>query len=271
MDFEKTGSPLILLDRKKIKANLRHSTIQLDILEKTDSTNEYLKKFISQNEKIRVCIAELQTQGRGRLNRQWYSPFGQNIYFSMLYPFQKVLSELSGLSLVVGLAICQSIESVVKLKNKMLSIKWPNDIFVDQCKLAGILIEIQAESNGFCQAIVGIGINVNMLNATKKDIGQPWTSLLKITEQYQDRNDLCVALIDVLMDYLERFSSHGLLAFTEEWKSRDGLFGRVVSVISGSKKHEGICVGINTQGHLLLKTSEKIIQACTSGDSTLLK
>lgn len=263
--------PLILLNRQNIKTKLRHRSIELDVIEKIDSTNDYLKKFISQNKKIRVCIAETQTQGKGRLSRQWYSPFGENIYFSMLYPFAKDISELSGLSLVVGLAICQAVESVIDLKGKHLKIKWPNDVLANQQKIAGTLIEIEAEFNGFCQAIIGIGINVNMSKIPKKVIPFSWSSILKITEQYQDRNKLCAVLIDCLADYLERFLSSGLPSFMDEWEKRDCLANTPIAVISGNKKQEGICVGINDQGHLLLKTASKKILTFSSGDTTLLK
>lgn len=264
-------APLILLDPKKIKAKLRHRSVQLEILEKTSSTNDYLKSFIDQNQKIVACIAETQTQGKGRLNRQWHSPFGENIYLSMLCPFEKDISALSGLSLVVGLAVCHAIESSVDMRGHRLKVKWPNDIWCDQKKLAGILIEIQAESHGFCQVIMGVGVNVNMKESSKKSISQPWSSLLKITEQSQDRNHLCAAIMDSLIDYLERFSSRRLPLFKEEWKKRDALVNTAISVLSGDKALKGICVGINDHGHLLLKTEDKNILTLCSGDTTLLK
>lgn len=263
-------SPLILLDPIKIQSQLRHHLDKLDVFEKTQSTNDDLKELINQNKTTSVCIAENQTQGKGRFIRNWYSPFGTNIYLSMLYQFEKDISELSGLSLVVGLATCKAIESSIDLKNTDLKVKWPNDIYIDQCKLAGILIEAQSEANGFCQVIMGIGINVNMADATK-NIDNPWTSLLKITKQYHDRNILCATLIDYLIDYLERFSAQGLIAFLDEWKKRDYLFNKKIAVISGKKKLKGICVGISDQGHLLLKTTNNNIQAISSGDATLLK
>lgn len=264
-------SPLILINPDKIKNNLDNSSVHLDILEKVGSTNDYLKKFTIQNNKMRVCIVETQIQGKGRLGRQWYSPFGENIYLSILYPFERDVSELSGLSLVVGLAICQAIESIVDLKDTPLKMKWPNDILIDQKKLAGILIEVQAETNGVCQAIIGVGINVNMSNASEKDIGQPWSSLLKVTGQHQDRNILCAVLIGMVIDYLERFSSSSLPAFIEEWKTRDCLTNNTIAVISGNQRLEGVCIGVNEQGRLLLKTANQVIQACSSGDTTLLK
>ncbi|MCD6055137.1 MAG: birA [Gammaproteobacteria bacterium] len=263
--------PLLLLNQKKIKANLKHRSVQLDILEKTTSTNDYLKKFTGQNQKIIICMAETQTQGKGRLHRNWYSPFGENIYFSILCPFEKDISELSGLSLVVGLAVCHAIESAIELSSNCLKLKWPNDILLNHRKIAGILIEIEAESNGFCQAIIGIGINVNMNKAPKNCIDQKWSSLLKATKNFQDRNILGATLIDSLIDYLERFSSNHLSVFIEEWKKRDCLANREISLISGSKEAKGICAGINENGCLLLKTADKKILTFSSGDTTLLK
>lgn len=264
-------SPLILLNPKKIKTKLRHRTVQLDVIEKIDSTNEYLKQFISHNQQIRICIAETQTQGKGRLNRQWHSPFGENIYFSMLCPFEKDISELSGLSLVVGLAICHAIESTLDLQGNHLQVKWPNDILIGKQKLAGVLVEIRAESNGSCQVIIGVGINVNMSQVTKTDIQQPWISLRNVTQQYQDRNDLCAALVDSLIDYFQRFSLKGLSVFIEEWKQRDCLADTAIAVMSGNKKQEGICRGINVHGHLLLETADRNILAVSSGDASLMK
>ena len=260
---------LILLDANKIKKNIKKSSPVIDVLEKVGSTNDYLKNDFDRDKAIKVCVAEIQTKGRGRLNRQWHSPFGQNIYFSLRYSFQRDMSELSGLSLITGLAVCNAIESITHLDN--LVVKWPNDILVDQQKIAGILIDINAESNGFCNAIIGIGINVNMQNALKKEIDQPWSSLQKITGQYIDRNLLCAVLINSLMNFLERFSKSGLSDFISEWKEKDCLFGKSVAVMSGQKKVMGIGAGINAQGHLALKMPDKTEKTFSSGDTTLLK
>src|SRR3989338_4215433 len=108
---------LILLDEQKIKKNIKKASVTITILEKVRSTNDYLKNDSTKDSEIKICLAEMQTNGRGRLHRQWHSPFGQNIYFSCAYAFQKDMSELSGLSLVVGLAVCNAIESITHLDN----------------------------------------------------------------------------------------------------------------------------------------------------------
>jgi BirA family biotin operon repressor/biotin-[acetyl-CoA-carboxylase] ligase len=265
------AKPLILLNEKKIKTELKDKSIDLTILEKVNSTNDYLKKNNSKTKKISVCIAEMQTQGKGRLNRHWYSPFGENIYFSILYPFNKDVSELSGLSLIVSLAVCKVIEDVLNFKENKILVKWPNDIFVDSCKLAGSLIEIQAESHGFSRAIIGIGINVNMQNVGKENINRLWTSLFKITNKYQDRNYFCTMLINYLLDYLQLLSRDGFKSFIAQWKKRDYLFNQKITIISGVNKYNGICVGIDERGFLQLQTESKNILTFSSGETTILK
>lgn len=262
-------TPLILLDEKKIKSHLSYKKIQFEILPTLKSTNTYLRDSVGQNKNIRVCMAETQTHGKGRLNRKWYAPFGQNIYFSMSYPFQKDISELSGLSLVVALATCSAIATAVPACENKLLIKWPNDIVIDKNKIAGVLIEIQAESHGFCDVIIGIGINVNMSCANKKDINQPWSSLLNATGNHYDRNYLSATLINTLMGHLDRFATNGLGAFLKEWQAKDILLNQTVSLMSSNSIYKGVCIGINEQGHLLLKHSDNQIRVYSSGDTTL--
>ncbi|CAM4445152.1 MAG: Bifunctional ligase/repressor BirA [Legionellaceae bacterium] len=265
------NSPLILLNHEKIKNKLDDESINLHILEKIDSTNDYLKKFTDKNNKIHVCIAETQTQGKGRLCREWHSPFGQNIYFSMLYPFKIDISELSGLSLVISLAICHTIESVIDLKNNNLQVKWPNDIILNHAKIAGILIEAQAETNGTSQIIIGIGININMQNVSANEITQMWTSLYHATHTYHDRNILCAALINQLTKYINIFLKKKLPAFSKEWKKRDALLNKKITLKTGSKTEEGTYLGINENGYLILELENKVIKTFSSGDTTLLK
>ena len=260
--------PLILLDEKKIKSLACEKTIQMDILEKINSTNDYLKYFMDKNKTLEICLAEMQTKGKGRFNRQWHSPFGQNIYFSLLYPFKKDVSELSGLSLVLGLAVCQAIQAVCSTQS--LHVKWPNDVVIGNQKISGNLIEIQAESHSVCQAILGIGINVNMKDANKKEINQSWSSLQNLTGHYYDRNILCASLINYLLKYLKRFEQKGLTDFIVEWKSKDYLLNQSVQLICNKKKFEGIGAGINEQGHLLLKLPDGKIHAFSSCDTSLL-
>lgn len=264
-------TPLYLIDHDYIQAKLSSRNIHLHVLEKVASTNTYLKHLLPDNKDIHVCLSEIQTDGKGRLQRQWYSPFGLNIHLSLLYPFEQDVSELSGLSLVTSLATCHAVESVTRLQEKSLHVKWPNDVLCEQAKLSGNIVEIQAESNGFSQAIIGIGLNVNMQKVSKRLMAAPWTSLSILTGTQHDRNPVCVALINSLIHYLERFSKKGLTTFAKEWEKRHCLTDHKIVIASGNNKQEGTCLGINQHGHLVVKTSERKTRTYSAGDTTLLK
>lgn len=262
--------PLQLLNLQNIKKHLNRKVYDLIILEKATSTNDILKT-IPNNHKITVCLAESQSAGKGRLQRPWYSPFAENIYLSLRYTLEKDISELSGLSLVTALAICKALDESADLKNESLTIKWPNDIYLQGKKLAGILIEIEAESHGRCNVIIGIGINVNMQKALKKQIDQDWSSIFSATGNYTDRNLICVSVINTLINYLDIFSTNGLTYFLTEWKQRDHLQNKTISIKTGNETHQGIYKGINQLGHLkLLKTDGETL-SFSSGDATICK
>jgi BirA family transcriptional regulator, biotin operon repressor / biotin---[acetyl-CoA-carboxylase] ligase len=258
--------PLILLDANKIKKNILSNGIHLEVFESISSTNDYLKKSKHTNT-IKICLAEQQTQGKGRFNRKWVSPFGKNVYMSCLYPFKKDISELSGLSMAVSLAIVKVLKQIAAIND--LFVKWPNDIVHDNKKLAGCLVEIQAETHGACQVVIGIGVNVNMLH--DNEISQPWTSLQKMTQTYFDRNELCAALINYLLDYLQTFESKGLAFFIDEWKAADCLTEKKVALKTMNEPVYGKAVGINEQGQLLLKLQDGKIKAFSSGETSILK
>ena len=263
--------PLLLLDSEQIQRRLRHERVELTVLGEITSTNDYLSELTPQNNNRIACIAELQTAGKGRLRRAWHSPFAQNIYLSMAYPFDRGMSELGGLSLVVGLAICKAIEESANLRGKQLQLKWPNDILIEGCKLAGSLMEIEAGSSSTSQVIIGIGANINMQAASQDNIDQAWTSLSRETGLHYDRNIICAELIDTVIEYLTQFSETGLAGFVSEWEKRDALMNSKIAVLAGNKKHQGRCLGINRQGHLRMQLDSGETLTFSSGEATLLK
>lgn len=260
--------PLRLLDKYKISQQLTHKKIGLDVFEVLTSTNEYLKSFKHQTE-IKICLTEKQTHGKGRLNREWYSPFGQNIYLSCYYPFRKDMSELAGLSLVTSLAIIKVLKLYGIAQN--LFVKWPNDILYENKKISGSLVEIQGETNGVSHAVIGIGVNVNMIHHSSRHISQPWTSMKKILNVYIDRNDFCSSLINHLISYLHKFTLHGFAVFTEEWLQADCLTNKVVMLKNINEKVQGQVVGINEQGFLIVRLLDGAMRIFSSGDTSIIK
>jgi len=259
--------PFILLDKSKIKQYCKNSDIDIDIFESLPSTNDYLKLQKHLIEPT-VYLAEQQTHGRGRLNRHWYSPFGQNIYFSCLYYLEKDVSELAGLSLIISLAVAHLLKQY-HLSN--IQIKWPNDVLYKGSKLSGNLIDVEAETCGLCRIIIGIGININMLNDERRNITQKWTSLREISQQYIDRNQTCAQLIEILIVYLKKFAIHGLGIFMDEWKSIDLLMNKTITLKCGAQEFTGRVMGINHLGNLLVEVSPGIIKKFSSGEASIVK
>ncbi|MBA3661161.1 MAG: bifunctional biotin--[acetyl-CoA-carboxylase] ligase/biotin operon repressor BirA [Gammaproteobacteria bacterium] len=261
------AEPLQLLNKKIIKKNISEK-VDIEIFETLDSTNNYLRNFFNHTSP-KICLAEVQTAGKGRLHRHWHSPFGENIYFSCLYPFKRDLSEMAGLSLVVSLAIVESLKFLhLPYANQ---VKWPNDILYEGRKLAGILIELQAEAHGACHVIIGIGLNVNMSEKEGQCIEQPWTSLKAITGQYIDRNLLAARLITQLFAHLKHFEQIGFTDFMPAWHAVDYLRNKDVTLNYMHQTIKGHVKGIDKQGHLIMESVDGTLQTYSAGDTSLIK
>ncbi len=256
----------ILLDKKQIANQLHRDDVMIDIFQSLASTNDYLKSLPHELQ-TRICLAEQQTQGKGRFNRRWYSPFAENIYFSCAFSFNKNIKELTGLSLVVSLATLRVLQHY-QLNGFM--VKWPNDVLFQQQKISGNLIEITNAANSLCRIIIGIGININMLD-DEINIPQSWISLRKITHQYIDRNKLCAQLFNQLEADVVKFIFHGLIIFMADWKKVDMLQGKMINLLLGSQKFTGIAKGIDQHGHLLLELPNGDIKSFSAGETSLLK
>ena len=258
--------PLILINKENI-ADAIITDCDIHIFESIDSTNAYLKTHDSKK-KYHICIAEKQTAGKGRFGRPWTSPFGKNIYCSIKYIIQKDVSEVSGLSLAIGLAVIQAIEKCTIPTG--LQIKWPNDVFFKGAKLAGISMDVRAESNAQTEIILGIGINTNMLD-DGDHIGRDWSSLQKIKGMYIDRNTVISHLLQIVIHTLETFQTMGLAAFIDRYHQYDYLKDKHITLTSGKFQYSGTALGINEHGHLKVHLDNGETKHFSSGDTTFSK
>ncbi len=264
----KLSRPLQLLDKSTIQQHMKptvsDSLAILDIHPCLASTNTRVK----QTGHASACLAEFQTQGRGRRGRSWVSPFGSNIYLSLCYHYQTGPAVIAGLSLAVGVAV---IEALKKLNIHDAGLKWPNDIYWRQQKLGGILIEVGGEAEGPCQVTIGLGLNGYLPDSLAEQIDQPWTDLYRIIgkQSFHHRNRLAAELLNQLVPLLEDFESTGLAPFLDAWRQFDCLKGQTVAIYHGKYQHQGIFAGIDRDGHCLLKTSSGELKTFASGEVSL--
>ncbi len=161
-----------LLDCDKILSQVKCP--QLELIPIIDSTNQYLLDRFGLLPKGAVCLAEYQQAGRGRRGRQWLSPFGSNLYLSMYWRLDAGMAAAMGLSLVVGVAIAETLQS---LGADEVRVKWPNDLYYRDKKLAGILVEMTGQAGDAAHLVIGMGLNINMPVTEGSDIGQAWNNL----------------------------------------------------------------------------------------------
>ena len=241
--------PLYLLSQKKIVQDLNWLSQDVVVLESVDSSNRYLNKI---DPKPKLVLAEAQSDGRGRMGRRWYSPFAQNIYMSLHYTFQKEVSLMHGVSLACAVSVIKALKQILPHDKDKLVIKWPNDILYQNKKLAGILIDLQADANGSCEVIIGIGLNVNMQTAPSALIRYPWCSLAHIAGNVLDRNAVAVTLVRQLMSDMQLYQQQGFEPFCKAYDQYDALQGTLVTLKHHQQACKGIARGINEYGHLIL-------------------
>ena len=212
-------------------------------IDETDSTNQWLKDH-TEGQTPCVVVADFQTAGRGCGTNTWESERGKNLLFSvMLHPENLPANKQFQISMAISLAIVDAVGQLVG----DLSIKWPNDIYWRNGKLAGILIENTLKGNLIKDCIMGVGLNVNQ-RAFHSDAPNP-VSLWQITGQETDREQLLQEILkslDVLLatDIKDRYMKmlyrrKGFHPYTD----KDGVFMAEI-------------VGVEDDGHLLLNDED---------------
>ncbi|HAT25303.1 MAG: bifunctional biotin--[acetyl-CoA-carboxylase] ligase/biotin operon repressor BirA [Pantoea sp.] len=245
-------APMQLLNEEAILAQLNQPN--LAIIPVIDSTNQYLLERMNELQSGDACIAEYQQAGRGRRGRQWFSPFGANLYMSMYWRLEQGPAAAMGLSLVIGIVIAETLQ---QLGAQDVRVKWPNDLYLQDRKLAGILVELTGKTGDAAQIVMGAGINLAMRGAEAAQINQGWINLQEAGIAI-DRNDLAARLINSLREALPLFERDGLAPFTERWKALDNFFNRPVKLLIGEREIHGIARGIDKQGGLLLEQDGEV-------------
>lgn len=257
---------LELIDRasllKEINGKKISSLQHLDILLSVDSTNNLVLRklqeasLILEPGKVYICLAEQQTAGKGRRGRQWLSPFGCNMYFSLVKEFDSGAVGLEGLSLVVAIAV---IRALGKCGINGLTVKWPNDVLWQNRKLGGILLEMTGDVAGICQVVIGIGLNINASSEQMQELDQPWVNVETIAGAPVGRNRIIGQVIGQLLEILQQFEKKGFAGFREEWERLDAFRDCQIEVSNAGgdqQRISGISRGVADNGALLLETEQ---------------
>src|SRR5471032_1534121 len=255
-------SPIQLLNEEEILAALPEGRV--NVLPVIDSTNQYLLDRISQLTSGDACVAEYQQAGRGRRGRKWFSPFGANLYFSMYWKLDQGPSAAMGLSLVIGIVKAEVLQ---KLGAEDVRVKWPNDLYLKDRKLAGILVELTGKTGDAAQLVIGAGINLKMREPAADSIDQGWINLQEAGVNI-DRNELTATLLQELRSALLHFGKEGLAPFISRWRGLDNFLDRPVKLLIGDQEIHGIERGIDQQGALLLE-QDGIIKPYIGGEISL--
>ncbi|BCG11238.1 MULTISPECIES: bifunctional biotin--[acetyl-CoA-carboxylase] ligase/biotin operon repressor BirA [Buttiauxella] len=254
--------PIQLLNEELIKSQI--DTGSIAVLPVIDSTNQYLLERLDTLQSGDACIAEYQQAGRGRRGRQWFSPFGANLYLSMYWRLEQGPAAAVGLSLVIGIVMAEVLQ---ELGAENVRVKWPNDLYLNDRKLAGILVELTGKTGDAAQIVIGAGINLAMRNVATDVINQSWINLQEAGINI-DRNALAIKIIKELRKALQLFEDEGLVPFLPRWKPLDNFINRQVKLIIGEREIHGISRGINEQGGLLLE-QDGVIKPWVGGEISL--
>jgi len=220
----------------------------------TESTNLDAKNAENAPDKS-IFLADMQTNGRGRLGREWSSPKGCGIWMSILLKPQESISDFSQITLIAGLAVSRVIKGTV--------IKWPNDVLISCKKVAGILTEATLENGKVKNIIVGIGINVNNKDFPD-ELSDKATSIYIETGIISDREQLISNVAKEFFVMYDKFLKNAFSAYKKEYTDKCITINKDVYLIKNDEKRIAKAIGITDKGELIVEENgkEEIINSC---------
>lgn len=225
-----------------------------------DSTQNFALKLASKpHENGSVIISEQQTRGRGRQNRKWASPRG-GIWLSVLLKPSFEISQASLFPMLTSLALAVSIEKVLRLRPKL---KWPNDLTLDDKKVAGILVDASIESNQIDYLVIGVGINFKIQSSAITRIVKNSGNFYGVTtlvgkKEKADPVLLLQAFLYELEQLYSKLVANNVHEIKSEWEKRSSTIGRNVRISYPGGEIKGKAIGIDNDGALLISNKKKI-------------
>ncbi len=226
--------------------------------ERLPSTNTFLKELVELKDQLpsgTVVAAREQTQGRGRMAREWLSSANENLTFSLLLSDKIETNKWPSATMAAAVSVAEVLEE----EGVEASLKWPNDVLVNGRKICGILAERISQG-----LIIGIGLNVNMQSADHID--QPATSVLIETGRRANVDDLLANLLKHLSVRLDEWVLGGFSKVRKNWEAKVPNIGKTVTVRDGSAFRTGILSGFGENGELLLRDESGNLSTIWAGD-----
>ncbi len=247
---------------EEIAAGLSTKIIGKEVhyFEKISSTNLFAKELANKNVKDgTIIVSDVQTQGRGRKDRTWFSPKGGLWFSVILYPD---LPPQKSMMLTMAASI-SVFEGIKKTTGIVPIIKWPNDLLINKKKICGILTEIDAELDKINFAVIGIGINVN--NTLYKDLEKYATTLTKEHGKNVLRVNLLKCILKNFDEYYMKIQEERYNEIREKWLSYSQIIGKNVRITDGTKSIQGVVKNMDEDGTLILEVDGKTCRVL-SGD-----
>jgi BirA family biotin operon repressor/biotin-[acetyl-CoA-carboxylase] ligase len=214
-----------------------------------------------------VVVAEAQSAGRGRLGRRWTSPAGKGLLFSVILRPPLPMSDAHLLTIVAATAAAEAVERYVPAS---VAIKWPNDLFIGDRKVGGILMEVSGEQDEVDWVILGIGLNVNTeFSELPVALRRTATSLKIVGGDLVDRSDVLATLLLSLEAHYQGALRGGFEKSLTAFRERDYLISRTISVETRQGPVTGAAAGIDDRGALLVELPHRRVRSFHSGDVTL--
>ena len=225
-------------------------------LEEVNSTNLYAKENLNVLEDKTVIIANSQTNGRGRFDRKWVDLGEGNLFMTLVLKpsntFKEVYANLTQYLSVV-------LANVLEEYGLSPKIKWPNDVMVNNGKIAGILSETVMQGNNFKGLVLGIGVNLNADKSNLKQIKERVATALNIEleREYVDKNLFTEKLLNEFFKNYEEFLKVGFSMVKEEYVRKCNFLGKEISVQVFNSKKSGLAREINDNGELVLQNKNE--------------
>jgi BirA family biotin operon repressor/biotin-[acetyl-CoA-carboxylase] ligase len=228
------------------------------------STNDIAKQLAAIGTKEgTIVVAEIQSNGKGRLGRKWVSPEG-GLWFSVIFRPKVRPKHALKLTLLGSVAVVKTVNRLYGLRAK---IKWPNDVLINQKKVCGILTESEIKGKNMNFAVLGFGINANLdLNAFPQHLRDSATTLKAQLRKKISREVLLCRLLENVETCYDLFKNRKFETILDDWRRLSGFLGSYVEILDGQRKVEGRALDLDGDGALIVRLKDQNIHQVISGD-----